>query len=328
MSEARPEAWRRWATLAFKAAVTLALGVALLRRVEWGALSEALAGFSWRLWLGGAASLALGTALATWRWRVVLRAMGEAPTLGALARDMLVAVAFNQLLPGAVGGDVARAWRCGRRLEVPARAWVSIFYERLVGLAVLVALPGGVLVWSPAAVPQGVYAAVCVVFVGALVGVGLAPQLARLAGRALPASWGRVVGWMAEAARALEGPLGTARVRGEVVLWTAASQALMLGVCWALSLGWSWEQRALGVFVGVPLVTVLTLLPLGLGGLGWRESAFVVVLGWFGLQEERALALSLGWYALNLGLGGVGLAVLGWEQRRAEGFDSPGEGVR
>ncbi len=319
---------RRWAALVFKAALTCALGWGLARRISLRGVLDALDGFSWPLWLGGAACLALGTALATWRWRVVLGAMGESQRWADLWRDMLVAVAFNQLLPGAVGGDVARAWRCGRRLSVPSRAWVSILYERLVGLAVLVALPSAALLLNPLpAVGAWVHGVVWACLGGTLLGIGAAPRLVGVGHALARGRWGRVAGWMAQAQEALGGKLGQGAARAEVVAWTLASQVAMLGACWVLSLGWAWEQRAAGVFVGVPLVTALTLLPLGLGGLGWRESAFVVVLGWFGLQEERALALSLGWYALNLALGGVGLGVLGWEQRSPGPPSGPPQGV-
>lgn len=50
----------------------------------------------------------------------------------------------------------------------------------------------------------------------------------------------------------------------------------------------------------VPLVTLLTLLPVSLNGLGLREGGFVFFLGQLGIPQAQALALSLLVFGLTL----------------------------
>jgi uncharacterized membrane protein YbhN (UPF0104 family) len=50
----------------------------------------------------------------------------------------------------------------------------------------------------------------------------------------------------------------------------------------------------------VPAVAIVQVLPITVGGLGVREGAFVLFLVPLGVPEEKALALGLLVYAINL----------------------------
>src|SRR6185295_8124270 len=74
------------------------------------------------LLLGAAvAQLALQPVLGALRWRVVARALGDAFPFATALRYTWIGTFFAQALPGAVGGDLVRAWLywnrgLGRRL--------------------------------------------------------------------------------------------------------------------------------------------------------------------------------------------------------------------
>jgi hypothetical protein len=64
------------------------------------------------------------------------------------------------------------------------------------------------------------------------------------------------------------------------------------------------------------LVFCVIILPIGINGLGVRESAFVWFLSRAGMEPASALALSLASYAIAVAQGVVGFAVHLWREVR------------
>lgn len=88
-------------------------------------------------------SFAVGVALiliSAWKWWILLRAQGRQLPLGRLFHLYLVGYFFNNVLPSNVGGDVIRAYEAGRQLDDRATALASVFVERFTGLTALILL--------------------------------------------------------------------------------------------------------------------------------------------------------------------------------------------
>lgn len=85
-----------------------------------------------------------------------------------------------------------------------------------------------------------------------------------------------------------------------IVQALATLQVILLGVALDLPVPW------LGYFVVVPLVTLLTMLPITFNGIGVREGSLVLLLASYGVTEEQAITLGVGWFALSLSVGLVG----------------------
>ncbi len=315
-----PTARERLTRLAKVALSALMLG-ALAYKVPAAELRAALASFS-PLGLGlGLVLVAAQLVLGAQRWRRLLARTGASVSLGALLGDVLVAAAYTMILPSSVGGDVVRALRCGRRLAAPQHAWSTVFFERMVGFPclALVAAPGVMVL-------PGGRALVGVTVAAALVGaIGL------IAARA-PLRWAsrRLLGRAPHLAEIgdgiaddLQGPLGSAGARAEALFWTLLYQAAGISILAAVVLP-SGDMRLVGaVYAGVPLVVIGAMAPVSLGGLGIRESLFVLILGRLGVPEATALALGLLWLGTYflLALPGVVLVLL--EGRAASGARAP-----
>jgi uncharacterized membrane protein YbhN (UPF0104 family) len=48
------------------------------------------------------------------------------------------------------------------------------------------------------------------------------------------------------------------------------------------------------------VISIVVLLPVTIGGVGLREGGFVLLLGYFGVQNDKALALSLSIFGLQI----------------------------
>jgi uncharacterized membrane protein YbhN (UPF0104 family) len=249
-----------------------------------------------RLGLGLVLAFLLIT-LAQWlsalRWRVILGR--GAPPVGVLFRITLVGMFFGLFAPTSVGGDAVRAIYLSRILPGPARNASSVLLDRLLGLVAL-----------------GLILAV---------GVALAPVLS--AGVLRQVTWGRPpawVGWLVAGGLCLAGAVAwrllraTAWGREAVRLWVEfgregarlrAGALVACGVQLSYVAAWlelAWALRlpapAVSFLVFVPLVSLASMLPISISGLGLREGAWAVLLGPFGVAPADSVTFSLLYFAL------------------------------
>lgn len=307
------EATRKRARVAGKLLASACLLAFLAWKLDLRAIRGALLEISPGLVLAILAATGIGALLAAYRWQRVIHHMGHHAALWPLLKDLLVGRAFNLLLPTQVGGDVARAMRSGERLRSRPDAWAAILYERLVGLLVLTLLPFAGLVFVPVALPGRVWriAVVCLGIVGAalLFLDRLLPFAAQIT-RRLP----RISASLRAIANALRGDLATWPARLEIAGWSVLSQIAALLPLALAALAWEIPGVTAAVFIGVPIVLILSMVPITLGGFGLRESLFVVILTPLGVDPERALALSLVWLLSLLASALAGLAVIALER--------------
>jgi uncharacterized membrane protein YbhN (UPF0104 family) len=240
----------------------------------------------------------------------VLHYLGVKVSLSSLFADTLVGTTYNLILPTSVGGDVARAVRCGRRIEVADRAWASVAFERVMGLLslVLVSCVGLLGTFSKDQLQILIAAGVMAVCLAA--GLAFAPTPLRLAARVGRLGTKRLGDSLERLAQAFAGPLARPAARLETFAWSLAYQLVALTILLVAGLGWAEADLARAVYFGVPIALVASMIPITVGGLGLRESLFVVVLEPFGVSAERALALSFVWLASNVLVGLMGLVPL------------------
>jgi len=63
-----------------------------------------------------------------------------------------------------------------------------------------------------------------------------------------------------------------------------------------LSAGMSFKVSLLPLLIFVPLIIIISLIPISISGIGVREFAFVLFLGSIGVPSDAAVALSLSWF--------------------------------
>lgn len=289
---------RRLLGSALRLLIAAALVALVLRNAGTASLAARFTSTTAVAAVGGALLLMLSQALAAYRWRLLLGP--GAPGWAALFHLYLVGGFFSLFLPTAVGGDAFRATMVARVMPRAETAVVSVLLDRAFGVAALVVYGVAGLVLEPGVTApllralRGVLApdrlllilAAGVLLLGAF--VLLARRSARL--RAIPSA---VLDAVREAMR--RGPSALAAfgisllVQGlMVLLWVVVARGVGLTLPAELFL------------VGVPLVTLATMLPLSLAGLGVREWAWVAFLSPFGIAAPDAVALSLAYFACPL----------------------------
>ncbi|MGM0637385.1 MAG: lysylphosphatidylglycerol synthase transmembrane domain-containing protein, partial [Pseudomonadota bacterium] len=129
------------------------VGLALLGCLAWWLEPEAILGQVQRLspgWAVLALALTLPPlALSAWRWRLTARLLGLSLGFRHALREYYLALFLNQVLPGGVAGDAARAWRHSRDSGRRGGAWRAVIIERASGQMAMVLLTLMVLAASP-----------------------------------------------------------------------------------------------------------------------------------------------------------------------------------
>ncbi|MEW6735591.1 MAG: lysylphosphatidylglycerol synthase transmembrane domain-containing protein, partial [Acidobacteriota bacterium] len=90
------------------------------------------------------------------------------------------------------------------------------------------------------------------------------------------------------------------RVVGTTFLLSVGAQALGILAVHQLSLAIGGATEAASMFIVVPLVFLVTALPISVGGLGTREFAFVYLLSNVGLDKTQGTTVALLSLAVNL----------------------------
>jgi hypothetical protein len=251
-------------------------------------------------WLVGAAGMLLAAQVASaMRWRAVLVPMlgagQKAPAPRSMISHTLAGQFVSNVLPTAFGGDVVRISRLGRELDDRPRAFASVTLDRLTGWLVLPAISLTALAVQPSLHHLGgattTTIATAVVTLAALCGTILAASNRRFARHADGAT-----GWRAFLV-AVHLAIDALRTKpSAIVALLGSGFGFQLAQCvsvWMVARAIGLDEAAIGpVLVFFPATAILQNIPLGLGGLGVRESAFALFFG--ALGAPRALAVTLG----------------------------------
>lgn len=318
---APPSRWsrRRVASLLLKIAVLVALAawvatgdaadqlVETLRELPPGPLALAFAVGLLTLSFGGV------------RWRLIMQAFGgrPLPPTQVLIRAYFVGQFYNSFVPGSIGGDIVRGVVSRGVFDSVSRSVMVVFLERFVGLASLIGvfaiglylgpeLPG-IGAYGPYVFTAGAVGGV------AVVGLGVAGRVTRSL-NGVPVV-GAVVRFGAALIARLEARLGIELRLADLehvppLLWAAllamAMHACGIAIFAVLSAALGFPIELLALLQIVPLAIIASMLPIAVAGLGPREAALVVMLGPLGISEGQALALSLSYWAVLMGLALIG----------------------
>lgn len=292
---------RRRLFLLLKVAVSLGLLAFLVSLADPAALRSSLATLSpWRC--AGALGVLLFSVLLTGaRWAFIMKVMGLPIPFAEAQRLTFAGVTASQILPTSVGGDALRVLWLQRQGRPFFPALLSVLFDRLfavLGLAFLV--PVLLLCAPPLQIPALVLPAL-LLLAGLTGGTILLPSFDTLTRRWPLGPLGRVreiSPYARQILRFRTGPLPFALSLGN---------AALVGLAFALLCP---DAPPAGVIVVVSFATLITLLPISLGGWGVREASLVQGLALLGVPHDAALAQALVFGALTLCLALPGALLL------------------
>ncbi|SHE98966.1 Uncharacterized membrane protein YbhN, UPF0104 family [Modicisalibacter ilicicola DSM 19980] len=245
-------------------------------------------------------------AVSAWRWRLTARLLGIRLAWGAALGDYYLATFLNQLLPGGVMGDAARAWRHARASGERAAALRAVIIERVSGQLVLAVMTASVLL-SPlwhrplsAALGDGLDRLAAT---GTLVWLTLAFVLL-VAGLALYRLYTRPPRLFETLTRGLGRDLFLTLLSSHAWPRQLLGSLLVVGsyvavfVCAARAIGT--ELPLMTLLALIPPVLLAMAIPLSVAGWGLREGAAALVWAAAGLAPAQGVAVSMAYGGLVL----------------------------
>jgi uncharacterized protein (TIRG00374 family) len=289
--------------------------------MDWVHVGEAFHGMRWGGWLAAVGVFLAAQLLSAYRWQRLSRPLGFHRPLKAYIGDYFVGMFFNLLLPTSIGGDAVRAVSLNARSGRKMAALLSVFLDRLSGLLVLLALACVAAIACPTPLPGWMAATVGGAAGAAAMGLFALPAVIRILSRLdgdRP-----VVARARRLAESLRDALLVFRGRPRLVMASTAISVLiqLSGVVQVALIG-----RAVGAHVplaiygvAVPMVALLTLLPVSLNGMGVREAGMALFLQPAGVAPSRAVTIAFLWFCSQTVAGLAGAAVyLSARARRPE----------
>ena len=272
-------------------------------------------------WLS-AAAVVTGIAFVTAavRWWQVASTLDVKVSGRSMLSTYLAAQFIGNFLPTTIGGDVLRVNRLGRMCGSQATAFATVIIERLTGWIVLPLLTLTALASRPSLLRNsggqiaGALALGTLVVLGLIVWVAEHPKgLGRLGGGGRIRDGLSAVHMGLSVFRRHQGSVGRLLLVGLAYQFLLVVATAMAGAAIGVNPG----LRAWMAFA--PMVLIVQVLPVAIGGLGVREGALVLFLDAHGVSDGEAVLLGLLLYALTLLVSLTGAPALAFGGRRTRG---------
>ncbi len=237
------------------------------------------------------------------RWQIILRDLGINIEFWATFRLYAIGLSAGSFTPGQ-SGDAIKAFYLRDRGYPLGRGLVSIVLDRLFDLAVLIMLAAGGLLFlgTDFANELPVLVLLLAGTLGGLVALSLPNIRSRLFGFALKIFLKRKA--QNDAGLQREEQEAEEQLRpvnfGVVFIITLLASLLALFRIWLLALALGLNLNPLQVVSVSSLATVISLVPISVGGIGARDLVLVAILEKLGYLREKAISLSSFILLLNL----------------------------
>jgi uncharacterized membrane protein YbhN (UPF0104 family) len=296
---------RRYGATLAKLAVTIGLYAIIFLRIDTVQLVERLSSARLSYVALGVVAYAGGQLTSAYRWHLLLAPVRLASSYWSIAAYYFIGMFFNFFLPTAVGGDAVKAVLLARETGSPARATVSVFMERNLGLLALLTIAVVAAFQAPPIQLLGLSLPTLAIGLAlGFAGVNLlifSSRAYRLIDRlASMTPLARVWPGTGAIHAALTPYLRTPRTVLAALALSFLFQIVVIGVVFLCTraLDLTVPLAALAVFV--PLIALGGMLPVSINGLGVRDALYLLLFGRLGYPPDVALSLSLLYLAVTI----------------------------
>ncbi len=224
--------------------------------------------------------------------------------LFTLGNHYFIASMFNMFLPTSIGGDGVRVLLLKREGVDQVDSLSLILIERFVGFFsfVLFAFTGLFFISLPIIISV-IVIGITICYISLFVFVFFPSDRFR--------GWSKFSG---KATEILE-QLRTNRAHLlQVMLASLIFQLVSIYIRYMVALSFGIDIGFAPFLVFIPLINLISLLPISLGGMGLREFGFVLLFSQVGLTQEQALLVSLGTFMTLVTSAIIGALIFGYQR--------------
>ncbi|MFQ5428327.1 MAG: YbhN family protein [Thermodesulfobacteriota bacterium] len=248
-------------------------------------------------------------AISAFRWSIILRKDVEVPYRKLLA-IYFVGMFFNNFLPTMVGGDIIKGVYLYRESRKGGVSVASIFMDRYSGFSALIIITSIALVTGYTLIQGTGLPGFLLLLIGGYTAASLVIWVGPLHSWAMKI-FARIhfygINHKIDALyKTLMGYKGHKDILVKIMFLSFVVQAGVIVGYYIFAQSLGIEVRLAYFFFFIPIATVITMLPISVGGLGIREGAFVYLFTMVGATKAQALSLSLIWYAVMVAVSMIG----------------------
>ncbi|MGD0098793.1 MAG: lysylphosphatidylglycerol synthase transmembrane domain-containing protein [Acidobacteriota bacterium] len=239
----------------------------------------------------------IGHYVCIYRWRMLMRPLMPVLTLAQLFGIYCIGLFFNLTFPTVVGGDVVKMYYAGRPSKSYAQSFAATFLDRDAGMLAMMIIACCAILACPVIVP-GIPVSLIVwgAFVAFILGnvAIFSPYFHRL-----------LTGFLcrlrlSKIATKVDAISNAFQIMGKcksVLIGSLAislfNQLLVISNTWIMALGLRIHVSFSSVLVFVPVITLISMIPVSLNGMGLREYAFLSLFGAIGVLPASCVALGI-----------------------------------
>jgi hypothetical protein len=264
------------------------------------------------------------------RWWFLLRLQDIHVRLWEVVRLTFLGQFFNYLIPGAVGGDLVKAYYVCKHTPRKAAVLVSVFVDRVLGLTELVVLGGVMLIvivlagmesFDSLRQPAYVLGAVSLMVVGAFVFL-LSPRVRRAL--RLEKLYKRLPIAHHIAAAGDAATLYRTRLPGlfKAILFTFGAHVMVIGAIAMIGMSLNMDAPWYTYFVYVPVIFIIAAVPITPGAVGLTELLYQMAFASSNPSKVIVLALLARLIPMFWGLPGAVVAVTGTKLPKAKDMEA------
>jgi glycosyltransferase 2 family protein len=257
----------------------------------------------------------------SYRWKLLLKVLGIEVPIGRLLKTYLTGVFFNSFFPTTVGGDVVRGYDLYRFTQKWKETAVSVIVERFLGFTALIAIAMVSLAFTFSSLRDPVITWVilgaALVYVTTLM-VLFSPPIYILFNKIIQKSKFKDFG-----PKLLQIPEAISLYKSahialiQLLFLSVFLQTLVILIYYVLCHSLHLAIPLGYVFLFFPVINLVSMIPISLGGLGVREGISIYLFQKIGVGYAQAFGLSLAWFTIILcvtALGGMVFAARGVNQ--------------
>lgn len=226
----------------------------------------------------------LAQLISTLRWKLLLPGGFGLKKLFSL---YMIGAFFNSFLPGIIGGDAIKGFYLYKTTGKVGLALASVFMDRYLGLVVLIAIcavafPFGYQYLHGTNIAWVLLSVILSFIIGSFLFFGL-----RI---------GKQIKHLADLYNYFHIYRNERGTIGKALLLSVFVQLAGFSAVYILAQGLGQNIPFLSLFIYLPLIILVSMIPISISGLGVREGAFVLFFGFIGVKPEASTAISLSWF--------------------------------
>jgi len=278
-------------------AVTLLLFFYIFRKIDFHQFAATLRNARLDILIAGFLMLWIAHFICIFRWRMLMRPLMPVPSLANLFGIYCIGLFFNLTFPTVIGGDVVKMYYAGRPAKSYAQSFASTFLDRDAGMLAMMIIACVAICVHPVVVP-GIPVSLIIwgVFAAFVIGnIALfAPHFHRLLTRGLRrlglSKIAKKVDMISDAFQTM-GKHPGALLSSLTVSFI--NQLLVISVTYIIALGLRLHVPFPYFLVFVPVITLISMIPISLNGMGLREYSFMSLFVAIGVPPASCIALGV-----------------------------------